>query len=295
MKPIFDSTIHSILNERLQKLEEHFLSDVVFYYAPIANGLVKPFRDIIENLKVDVNSRDTLSIILNTPGGSVEVVEQLVNIIRQHYTEINFIIPDSAYSAGTIFCMSGDNIFMDYSSSLGPIDPQVEVQGPNGQTQWVPALGYLDKVNELIEKSAKGILTHAELVMLQKQDLAMLRRYEQAKELTIALLKNWLVKYKFKNWDTHQTNPDKIGQPVTLGEKTARAEEIALLLSENSEWHSHGRSINIETLKIKLKLKIEDFSKDIERTRLIRGYNDLITEYIRKNNFEAFMHSRNFI
>ncbi len=295
MKPIFDSTIHSILNERLQKLEEHFKSDVIFYYAPIANGLVKPFRDIIENLKADVIKNDTLSIILNTPGGSVEVVEQLVNIIRQHYNEINFIIPDSAYSAGTIFCMSGDNIYMDYSSCLGPIDPQVEVQAPNGQTQWVPALGYLDKVNELIEKSEKGILTHAELVMLQKQDLAMLRRYEQAKELTIALLKNWLVKYKFKNWDIHQTNPDKLGQPVTLFEKTARAEEIAMLLSKNSEWHSHGRSINIETLKTKLKLKIEDFSGQTERTKLIRGYNDLITEYIRKNNFEAFMHSRNFI
>jgi len=295
MKPIFDSTIHSILNERLQKLEEHFSSDVIFYYAPISNGLVKPFRDIIENLKADITKNDTLTIILNTPGGSVEVVEQLVNIIRQHYNEINFIVPDSAYSAGTIFCMSGDNIYMDYSSCLGPIDPQVEVQAPNGQTQWVPALGYLDKVNELINKSAAGTLTHAELVMLQKQDLAMLRRYEQAKELTIALLKNWLVKYKFKNWDTHQTNPIKIGQPVTIAEKTERAEEIAVLLSENCEWHSHGRSINIETLKSKLKLKIEDYSGQTERTRLIRGYNDLITEFIRKNNFEAFMHSRNFI
>lgn len=295
MKPIFDKTIHSILNEKLKKLEEHFNSDVVFYYAPIAGGLVKPFRDIIENLKTDDINNDKLSIILNTPGGSVEVVEQLVNIIRHHYTEINFIVPDSAYSAGTIFCMSGDNIYMDYSSSLGPIDPQVEVTAPNGQNQWVPALGYLDKVNELIDKSNAGTLSRAELVMLQKQDLAMLRRYEQAKNLTIALLKNWLVNYKFRNWNTHQTNPAKIGQPVTAGEKTARAEEIATLLSDNSEWNSHGRSINIETLKSKLKLKIEDYSLEVERTEIIRGYNDLITEYIRKNNIDAFMHSRNFI
>ena len=295
MKPLFDSTIHSILNEKLKKLEEHFDSDVIFYYGPIANGLVKPFRDIIEDLKKENPDRNKLSIILNTPGGSVEVVELLVNIIRQHYEEVYFIIPDSAYSAGTIFCMSGDKIFMDYSSSLGPIDPQVEVQAPNGKMQWVPALGYLDKVNELIEKSRQGKITPAELVLLQKQDLAMLRRYEQAKELTISLLKNWLVKYKFKNWNTHQTNPDKIGQPVTLKEKIQRAEEIAEILSNNKEWHSHGRAINIETLKSKLKLKIEDYTNDETKTELIRGYNDLITEYIRKNNFEAFIHSRNFI
>lgn len=295
MKPIFDSTIHSILNERLKNLEENFKSDVIFYYAPIADGIVKPFRDIIEYLRADSIENDTLSIILNTPGGSVEVVGKLVDIVRHHYKEINFIIPDSAYSAGTIFCMSGDNIYMDYSSSLGPIDPQVEVQGPNGHPQWVPALGYLDKVNELIEKSLNGTLSHAELIMLQKQDLAVLRRYEQAKELTIAFLKDWLVKYKFKNWDVHETNPDKKGKPVSIEEKTERAEEIATLLNDNSEWHSHGRSINIETLKTKLKLKIEDYSNDKERTKLIRGYNDLITEYLRKNNFEAFMHSRNFI
>jgi hypothetical protein len=44
-----------------------------------------------------------------------------------------------------------------------------------------------------------------------------------------------------------------------------------------------------------LKLKIEDFSGDADKTKIIRGYNDLVTEFIRKNNFEAFMHSRNFI
>lgn len=96
MKPIFDSTIHSILNERLDALEKHFESDVIFYYAPIANGLVKAFRDIIENLKFDAIENDKLCIILNTPGGSVEVVEQLVNIVRHHYSEVNFIVPDAA-------------------------------------------------------------------------------------------------------------------------------------------------------------------------------------------------------
>lgn len=294
MKPIFDTTIHTILNERLGLLEEHFNSDVIFYYGPIGDALWKPFRDIIENLKADDVEHDTLTIILNTPGGSAEVVEQLVNIIRHHYGEVNFIVPDAAYSAGTIFCMSGDSIYMDYSSSLGPIDPQVEAPGPNGP-QWVPALGYLDKVNELIEKSAKGQITHAELILLQKQDLAMLRRYEQAKELTIALLKNWLVNYKFKNWNTHETSTKKLGQQVTQDEKIQRAQEIATMLSDNGKWHSHGRSINIETLKTELRLRIEDFSHNQEQTKLIRGYNDLITEYIRRNNISAFIHSRNFI
>lgn len=290
MKPIFDLTLHEILNERLEKLEKHFNSDVIFYYGPIADSLEKPFRDFIEDLKSDTVKNDTLCIFLNTPGGSAETVEKLVKITRHHYKEVYFVVPDSAYSAGTIFCMSGDKIFMDYSSSLGPIDPQVY----NG-TNWVPALGYLDKVEELIEKSTKGTLSQAELVMLTQQDLAMLRRHEQARDLTIALLKEWLVKYKFKNWDKHRKNPLKIGKLVTAKEKEERATEIARDLGNNKIWYSHGRSIGISALTNILKLEIEDYSNDTVLKPLIRQYNDLICQYILRSGSEVFLHSRKFI
>jgi membrane-bound ClpP family serine protease len=285
MKPIFDSTLHDILNERLAKLEAYFNADVIFYYGPIADSLEKPFRDFIEDIKSDTIQHNILCIILNTPGGSAETVEKLVKITRHHYQEVYFIVPDAAYSAGTIFCMSGDKIYMDYSSSLGPIDPQVF----NGKN-WVPALGYLDKVEEMITRSAAGKLTQAELLMLREQDLAMLRRHEQARDLTVALLKEWLVKYKFKNWNTH-----KNGKPVTPAQKEDRAKEIARELGNNKLWHSHGRSIGVAALTHILKLKIEDYSNDKVLKPLIREYNDLICQYILRNGSEAFLHSRKFI
>ena len=116
-----------------------------------------------------------------TGGGSAIAVERYVNILRKHYTEVNFIVPDYAYSAGTIFCMSGDYIYMDYFSVLGPIDPQIQ----NKEGKFVAALGYLDKINELIEKAKNNDLTQAEFLILKDFDLAELRGYEQAKELTI--------------------------------------------------------------------------------------------------------------
>ena len=71
------------------------------------------------------SARNRLVMFLNTPGGSAEAVEKIVEIMRFHYSEVYFVVPDFAMSAGTILCTSGDKIFMDYSSSLGPIDPQV--------------------------------------------------------------------------------------------------------------------------------------------------------------------------
>ena len=286
---IFDRTIKEILNQNLEKLESHFDSDVIFYFGEIHPSYEKFFRDFIEILKEDKPGRERLTILLNTPGGSAETVEKMVEIIRHHYKEVYFVVPDYAMSAGTIFCMSGDKIFMDYSSSLGPIDPQVF----NG-TAYVPALGYLDKVNELLEKAKDGTLTQAEFLILQNQDLAMLRSYEQARELTITLLKKWLVEFKFKDWTYHRTDPEKKGNITTPDEKKQRAEEIADKLGNNKIWHSHGRMINISKLKSVLRLEIEDYSNSPDLRNLIRNYNDLLTEFIARNGFKVFLHSRKY-
>ena len=166
-------------------------------------------------------------MFLTTPGGQAETVEKLVEVTRNHYQLVYIVVPVAAMSAGTIFCMSADKIFMDYSSSLGPIDPQVlDREGKF----FVPALGHLDKVNEIIQKSANNTITPVEFEWLMKQDLAMLRFYEQARDLSVKLLEGWLVQYKFKDWLTHRTN--NIGAAVTAQEKQARAREIAQLLSE---------------------------------------------------------------
>lgn len=289
MKPALDEQIHNLLQEKLKALEEHFEADILTYFGPFEDN-ESSFLKLIEELAEDPNKKDKIYIILTTGGGSATVVERLVNILRHHYKEVNFIVPDFAYSAGTIFCMSGDNILMDYFSVLGPIDPQVQ----NKDGRLVAALGYLDKINELIEKAQKNTLTQAEFIILKDFDLAELRGYEQAKDLTIALLKKWLVNYKFKNWVKHRSNPDKLGNPVTLDEKRERAREIANQLSDNNKWKAHGRPINIDALK-ELRLEVEDYSKKVGRRKLIRDYYELVSDYVKSRQYRIFVHTRKFI
>jgi len=286
----FDNHIRDTAKARILDLEAGFDADVALYFGPIFPSIEKRFRDFIEDLKNTQSgeaSRDRLAIILNSPGGSAETVEKLVEIVRYHYAEVRFVIPDEAMSAGTIFAMSGDAIYMDYTSSLGPIDPQV-----NNGTDWVPALGYLDQVEKMIQKSSQGTLTDAELVILQNLDLAMLSRYEQAKNLTITLLKKWLVEYKFKDWAVHRTDQDKLDQPVTVDEKKERAEEIATLLADNKIWHSHGRKIGVKTLQELLRLEIVDYSADNDLRGKILSYSEFITDYINRHEYPFFLHHR---
>lgn len=284
---LLDEAIFNVVNAAEAEIESKLNCNVIYFYGEIRPYVVDIFRNIIEQLAHGSEKKETLSVCLTTPGGQAEVVEKLVEIVRYHYCRVYFIVPDAALSAGTIFCMSGDRIYMDYSSSLGPIDPQV----PDKEDKYlVPALGYLDKVEELVEKSRQNTISPAEIGILLKQDLAMLRFYEQARDLSVALLKKWLATYKFKDWTTHRTTSP--GSPVTSAEKEARAQEIATRLSDNKTWHSHGRLIGMKTLRETLRLDVDDYGEDPELQAQIRTYSDTLSDYLRRHGLHFYLHSR---
>jgi hypothetical protein len=280
-----DQTIVQVVNESALALEQELEADVVFYHGPMHPGLFRIFRNFIE----DVRSRSifetgTVYVLLRTTGGSAETVERMVDVLRYHYQTVNFIVPDIAMSAGTIFCMSGDKIFMDYASALGPIDPQVMTQDNSG---YLPAMGYLDKVEEI---TVKAELTPADAVLLRGIDLGKLALFEQARNLSIDLLKNWLVEYKFKNWTSHRTTEP--GSLVTMDQKIQRAQEVAGCLADHKRWRSHGRALNIKRLQ-ELRLEIDDYSENISLRDKIRKYNDLLTSHIDRLNMTYYFHSHN--
>lgn len=290
-KEHFRNSTMFILDWHIEEIEKQFKEafdidkdiSVISYTGDIDSVFESAFLDFIELVKsVKQQEPDVILVVLTTPGGSVETAEKMANILRYNYKEVFFLVPDYAMSAGTILCMSGDRIFMDYFSSLGPIDPQVK----NQEGFYVPAMGYIDKLNELIEKSKNGTLTDAEYSIFQKQDLGTIHRYEQARELSIDLLIKWLVNFKFKNWEKHSN-----GQLVTLKDKENRAKEIAEKLADNKKWHSHGRYIGIDRLK-ELKLVIDDYTNKKELRVAIREYIKLLREYINIINRRIFLHAK---
>lgn len=279
-----EGVIETELNRRLSSIERHLDADCLTYFGPIDFGIEAIIRESIEQIE---RKRPRLAVILETDGGFAEVAERMAWAFRSHYSSVTFLVPDFAFSAGTILVMSGDAIYMNYASVLGPIDPQVR-RGQAGE--FVPATGYLEKYKELIEKSAEGDLTTAELFYLvQSFDPAILYRVEQERELSISLLKEWLVKYKFKDWDRTETRQI----PVTDELRTARSELIATELCNTQRWHSHGRGIRMQTLRAELNLRIEDFDQDPKLGRAVREYYDLVSAYqIRRGHWTWLIHTR---
>lgn len=280
---LFDRSIFDIINDRARALEDRLNADVVFYHGRIHPAYFRGFRDFIEELKSKSARQDNaVAIFIRTGGGSAETAERMVAVLRHHYGSVYFVVPDFAMSAGTILCMSGDKIFMDYASSLGPIDPQIPAPDTG---EYVPALGYLDKVAEI---TAKGQLAPADVVLLKSLDLAKLALFEQARDLSTDLLKKWLVNYKFKDWTVHRTT--NAGQPVTADEKLARAEEVAKALADHKRWRSHGRNLDIAKLT-DLRIEIDDYSGNTGLKKLVREYNDPLTGFIDRMEIPFFLHN----
>ncbi len=272
------------LHERLRAVESIFKAHALSFSGPLYLGVDDILRTMVEKKCGQVPASRKLVILLTTTGGYLEPVQRMVATLRQHYRIVDFVIPNYAYSAGTVFVLSGDEIYMDYYSRLGPIDPQVK--SSKGK-QLVSALGHVEKYNALIEKANKGTITAAEVqLLIDGFDQAELYNYEQQRELSIAALEEWLVKYKFKNWKKTRTQ----GLKVTARMKKDRASTIGKQLNDTKKWHSHGYGISIDVLRRDLNLEIEDFGDNAPMCSVIRAYHDLLSDYMAKRNTYGVIH-----
>ena len=281
MRPV-DRRVKADLDNGLRSMEDDLSADIVAFSGPILPGHEMRLRDALDALP---SWRESVAVILDTPGGIVEVVERIVTVIRSRFQEMIVIVPDRAMSAGTIFALSADRIMMDDLSCLGPIDPQIEKDG-----KLVPALSYLNQFERLNEKAKHDELTTAEYALLNKLDLGDLYQFDQARALSNELLVKWLSTFKFKNW--HETETHK--KSVSPKMKKDRANEIAELLNDPERWHSHGRAIDRETLRDEVNLKIDALEEHEILYRHLRDYFELLEDFMRREDAISFIHSREY-
>ena len=285
-----DEIIKHFLKTSADDLGSEFESNVFLLRSPITIGLDDAVRIEMESLSGQDFKKPKMTVILETPGGFIETAERIHKVFRHHFDVVEFIIPNFAYSAGTVLALSGDEIYMDYYSVLGPIDPQVE----NRDGKMVPGLGYLQKYKQLIQKShdhQNGALSDAEVeFLIRKFDPAELFVLEQAIAHSKNLIEEWLPRYKFKNWKRKETT----GELVTEEYKKQRANQIATILGNAERWNSHARGIFMKDLDSEeIKLKIRDLADNETVRGKVMQYYDLFVDYCGKIGCHNALHSRN--
>lgn len=190
------------------------------------------FDDLIQSTE-----GTSVDIFLISDGGVAETTERIVKLLRERFDRIRFLVAANAYSAATLMCLSGDEIIMEGTATLGPIDPQI-----NG----VPTRAILrafEQVKDQLKKEGPSALT-AYMPLISKYDLHMLEMCKSAEELSAELAKKWLSSYMLKcelddprilqivsffaSYDTHKSHARGIDRSKAeeLGLKVTRSEKV---------------------------------------------------------------------
>lgn len=197
---------------------------------------ITPFADLTRTI-----NGTSLDVLIHSPGGLAEAAERIVHLLRARFTSVRFIIPHSAFSAATMLATSADELVLDDTSALGPIDPQIQFRDPQtGQSNVVPTQAILEGFeNAKIDIKADPDVLGVYLPLLNKLDLALFEICKNANKLSETLVTQWLKRYLLRDED----DPD------------ARAAEVTAYFSKHKDRLSHGRPITLDTIKNELKIK----------------------------------------
>lgn len=218
-----------------------------------------PFREMVEKVPSDQKSVD---VLLATMGGSAQQVNNFVNCLRAKFDEVNFLIPSFCMSAGTLFVLSGDHIWMTDRACLGPIDPQV----PTAGGRFVPAQALLSLLAE-IQRAGDDAMSKGQPVpwafvrVIDSLDKKELGEALTASQYSQTMAAQFLQRYKFRNWKVRESSQ----VPVTDQDRATRANEIADALGSHDRWKSHGHALSRDVLVNELRLKIDEPDAALER------------------------------
>lgn len=218
-----------------------------------------PFREMVGKVDPDQQSVD---VLLATSGGSAQQISNFVNCLRGRFEEVHFLIPSFCMSAGTLFALSGDHIWMTERACLGPIDPQV----PTAGGRFVPAQALLLLVQEIQRVGAEAMAKQqpvpwAYVRLIDSLDKKELGEAITASQYSQTMAAQFLQRYKFRHWTVKETTKT----PVTDQDRAIRAAEIADALGSHDRWKSHGHSLSRDVLWNEIKLRIDHPDADLER------------------------------
>lgn len=231
-----------------------FPSSVPQINPPISIDLddIDGFADLAESVDPDSQKVD---VLIHSPGGSPEATERIVDILRGRFSEVTFLVPHSAYSAATMLALSGEEIILLPSASLGPIDPQI-----NGIPARALRRGFENARKALKEEGPEALPAYIPLI--EKYSLELLEICEDYERLSRELATLWLSQYMFRGRDESEL----IGRAVEF-------------FSSYDEHRTHSRALTYRRLQ-HLGLNITQASGELknllrEAHILLKGFFDL--------------------
>ncbi len=194
-----------------------------------------------------IQGRD-LDLILHSPGGYAEATESIVRYLRSRFDHIRVIVPLAAMSAATMLALAADEIVVGKHSQVGPIDPQVVLQTPEG-ARAAPARAILLQFERAKEDCRDPRNLAAWTPILRGYGPGLLAQCVQQRDLAVALVEEWLATYMFR---------DDL-------DAAKHAREVAEWFADYDAFKSHGRRVGVDELaRLRLRFSRLEDEQDVQ-------------------------------
>lgn len=117
--------MESITLPQLTALEECRGNPLILYVAPFEDTCVRMLYECLRTL----GKTERLDFVLSTTGGNITTAHQLALLLREYAHYLTILVPYRALSAGTLLCLSADELVLGPMSALGPIDAHIGSAG----------------------------------------------------------------------------------------------------------------------------------------------------------------------
>jgi hypothetical protein len=229
-----EGTVHHQTIAEVEALTKRNLIVYESFFSHPAGIIDEPDDGWIERLLTSVDLtryEGTLDLFINSPGGNPTTAEKIILTCRSYCDSFRVIVPSSAMSAATLIAMGSDSIVMTPTAEIGPIDPQMRMQTPQGPISrsaaaWVDA--YRDLVNKMQQAIVGNQPPHPYAEMLRKLDPSWIQVCLKARQLAEKIAADYLRKHMLNG-----RTPDEV-QAV-----------VKHFLTEGEEF-AHGRAIRSE-------------------------------------------------
>lgn len=233
----------------LRKIEEKRNRPVLlFATSPRAGASGQIASDVIPHFAMALNtlpeSTKELDLIVVSNGGDPTVAWRIVSLIRERCEKFTVLVPYAAYSAATLLALGADEIVIHPYGNLGPVDPQIEKQSPEGNNQGNFAFEdlkhYLEFVREDVGVTDQALLQKSFELLCSNIGASGIGLAKRSAQLMLAL-----------------------GEKLLLFHMADRNEAATIAESLNRNFFHHGYPVGRKEAE-QIRLKVADPDKELE-------------------------------
>ncbi len=208
---------------------------LVLYYPGVYGTMMQPdMRYAYTELREGGFSREQkiekLDVLIHTYGGDPVAAYRLAQMIADFSDDIVFLVPEYAYSAGTLVCFVGNEIRLGDYAGLSPIDITITEDSSSGRDEIELAnvecfMDFAQTAREKIEKGLKALgskntssVESDLLVKMVEQETALtVGKYFRERQLTRHYAWELLETYMFRNVSNMSARCDRVIDGLLTG------------------------------------------------------------------------------